>query len=116
MPTQTDVSYELEILPWTLVQDGQPAEPAPVEAPLQDEGQRPALGWPPDREVGEALALLSAGEGTGTAATVASLGATGTPTVNRAGSPPRTTDTRVNPACINCSATRALEASSGQSQ
>ena len=46
----------------------------------------------------------------------ASLGATGTPAVNRAGNPPRTTDTRVKPAFINCSATRALVASSGQSQ
>ena len=52
----------------------------------------------------------------GPALMVASLGATGTPAVTRAGNPPRTTDTRVNPARINCSATRALLASSGQSQ
>ena len=68
-----------------------------------------------------ALAHIHAGfeaspldEGEGPAVTA--FGVTATPASMSPGNPPRTTDTRLNPACINCSATRALVASSGQVQ
>lgn len=56
------------------------------------------------------------GEEAGGSAGVTSLGATDTPASISPWNPPRTTDTRLYPACISCSATRALVASSGQSQ
>jgi hypothetical protein len=62
------------------------------------------------------IGLSSTDGATDPVSAATALGATGTPAVSSAGNPPRTTDTRWKPARINCSATRALVASSGQSQ